>query len=69
MLTAFLIFIIVLVVAPPLLAKPREKDVSNKLKNVHNAAEAMAIVDGVIRESKDQGHFMKWLRTSYFFWL
>jgi hypothetical protein len=69
MLTAFLIFIIVLVVAPPLLAKQREKNVSSKLKNVHNAAEVMAIMDGAIRENKTQGDFLKWLRMSYFFWL
>ena len=53
-----LALIVVLVFVYPWMQDRREEQLAEKLKRLHDAGEANALIDGAIAESKREGEFL-----------
>lgn len=66
---ALILLVVVLLVLRPLVQQQRERALADRLKQVHNPAEALATVDSEMNLNRLERGFIERLRESYFFWL
>jgi len=64
MLVIALLFLVgILLALRPLAQKKRERDVAEKLKKIHDPAEAAAIMDGLINTTRHESDFIQKVLT------